>query len=117
MNEEKNLADLAAKFSAGDRQALAKIITLVESTNPSHKIDVSTLLDRIHRPAHATIRVAISGPPGVGKSTFINTVGQKICARGFKLAILAIDPSSDIRFGSVLADKTRMKSLLSREDV
>src|SRR5690606_27384119 len=64
-----------------------------------------------------TIRVAISGPPGVGKSTFINTLGQKIRERGFRLAILPIDPSSDLSFGSILADKTRMKDLLAHDDV
>lgn len=109
--------DLLARFNAGDRAALAKVITLVESTAAVDEQRAKMMLAQLEGRTHETIRVAISGPPGVGKSTFINTLGKKIVARGFKLAILPVDPSSDISSGSILADKTRMKDLLQSDDI
>jgi LAO/AO transport system kinase len=107
---------LITRFLRGDRKALAQVITLTESTAIEDQNQLSSLLMRLGGTSHETIRVAISGPPGVGKSTLINTLGQKIVAQ-FKLAVLPIDPSSDVSFGSILGDKTRMKDLLLRDDV
>jgi len=110
----KNLCDA---FNQGERVALAKLITLVESDAPASQAYAREALDIIKKPKKLSIRVAISGPPGVGKSTFINTLGQKIIKQGFKLAILPIDPASELSFGSILADKTRMGSLLNNPNV
>lgn len=113
---DTSLTLLIDGFRRGERRALAKIITLVESTAISDMNSAHTILRQMQG-ARETVRVAISGPPGVGKSTFINTLGKKILARGFRLAILPIDPSSELNLGSILADKTRMKDLLSSDDV
>lgn len=107
---------LIPRFLAGDRAALAQVITLIESTaseDLSAKIAALRALEGAHRD---TIRVAISGPPGVGKSTFINALGQIFVARGYAVAVLPIDPSSTLSFGSILGDKARMKELASLKD-
>ncbi len=112
-------ADLINSFQRGDRQALAKVITLVESTTAFDQAQAKLLLSQLAATdcERETLRIAISGPPGVGKSTFINSLGQKIVARGMRLAVLPIDPSSDITNGSILGDKTRMKNLMQRDDI
>lgn len=113
----ETLSALIDGFSQHDRTALSKIITLIESTAQSAKDEASILLEKIKNQPKKSIRIAVSGPPGVGKSTFINTLGQKLIAKSYKVAILPIDPSSEISAGSILADKTRMKDLLSSADV
>lgn len=115
MANNSKLLDLIEGFNRRDRMALAKIITLVESTTDDQPVEVDWT--KLMKSKHSTIRVAVSGPPGVGKSTFINALGRKILAQGFKLAVLPIDPSSEVALGSILADKTRMKDLLNQENV
>lgn len=96
---------------AGDRRALARAITLVESTRADHRADAARLLDRVLDVTGRSVRVGISGPPGVGKSTFIEAVGRHVIAAGHRVAVLAVDPSSARTGGSILGDKTRMESL------
>lgn len=104
-----------ALLKQGNRRALAKAITLVESTLESHREEAQTLLNTILPDSGKSLRIGISGVPGVGKSTFIEAFGQHLISKGKKLAVLAVDPSSPLRGGSILGDKTRMEHL-SRED-
>lgn len=99
---------------SGDRRALSRAITLVESTRADHRGDAARVLDGILDAAGGAVRIGISGPPGVGKSTFIEAIGMEVTGRGHRLAVLAIDPSSVRTGGSILGDKTRMDRL-SRE--
>lgn len=97
----------------GDRIVLAQAITLIESTLPSDQQLAAKVIENIiHKTGHS-IRIGVSGPPGVGKSTFIETFGQLITGMGRKLAVLTIDPSSQRTKGSILGDKTRMEGLAS----
>lgn len=96
---------------AGDPCVLARAITLVESTSPKHS-EVSAALLRSLLPANgASVRVGITGVPGVGKSTFIEALGLHLCDSGHRVAVLAVDPTSSISGGSILGDKTRMERL------
>jgi len=106
-----DIQSLSADIVAGSRVALAKAITLVESTRADHRIAAENLLSRLIQKTGHSIRVAISGPPGVGKSTFIEALGLYLTSKGKKVAVLAIDPSSPITGGSILGDKTRMEEL------
>jgi LAO/AO transport system kinase len=108
--------DLADKIKSGDRRALARGITLVESRRGDHRLSAEKLLDLVMPKAGKSIRLGISGPPGVGKSTFIEAFGQYLIDQGHKIAVLAIDPSSKISGGSILGDKTRMTELAKREE-
>jgi len=100
---------------AGERTALGRAITLVESRNPAHRELADALLLRVlPRSGHA-VRVGITGVPGVGKSTFIDAFGMNLVEAGHKVAVLAVDPSSSRTGGSILGDKTRM-ARLSRDD-
>lgn len=99
----------------GNRRALAKAITLVESKLDSHRAQAQDLLETILAETGKSIRIGISGIPGVGKSTFIEAFGLLLIGLGKKVAVLAVDPSSPVRGGSILGDKTRME-LLSREE-
>ncbi|MEL4359389.1 MULTISPECIES: methylmalonyl Co-A mutase-associated GTPase MeaB [unclassified Luteococcus] len=102
---------LAEGVRAGDRAAVAQAITLVESKLPAHRPMARQLLtDLTNAPTHA-VRVGISGVPGAGKSTFINSMGQRLIEQGHKVAVLAVDPSSTRTGGSVLGDRTRMGEL------
>ena len=103
--------DLVRSVSSGDRRALARAITLVESTRPDHRADAARLLDGILSRTGQAVRVGISGPPGVGKSTFIEALGAHLTGAGHRLAVLAVDPSSSRTGGSILGDKTRMETL------
>lgn len=105
------------KLRAGDRRSLAKAITLVESQNAEHQKQAASLIDAILPFSGKSLRIGISGSPGVGKSTFIEAFGNYIADQGKKLAVVAVDPSSPITGGSILGDKTRMESLSRREDV
>ncbi|NNG36010.1 methylmalonyl Co-A mutase-associated GTPase MeaB [Nakamurella aerolata] len=109
-------AELAAGVMAGDRTALSRAVTVVESTRPEHRELARELLQRLHSapgPADrsATVRVGISGVPGVGKSTFIEALGSLLTSRGHRVGVLAVDPSSSRTGGSVLGDRTRMPRL------
>ena len=99
---------------AGNRRTLAKAITLVESVNPAHISEAQELLQRVLPHSGGSLRIGISGVPGVGKSTFIEAFGMHLLRNGHRLAVLAVDPSSPIAGGSILGDKTRMEHL-SRE--
>ena len=107
--------DLAQLVVAGDRRALARAITLVESTRPDHREQAVALLDALLPHTGDTTRVGISGSPGVGKSTFIEAIGLHVVDRGHRLAVLAVDPSSRRSGGSILGDKTRMAELVRHE--
>lgn len=102
---------LARGIKAGDRRALARAITLVESTRPDHRADAEVLLEKLLPATGKSVRVGISGVPGVGKSTFIESFGLHVIGGGHKVAVLAIDPSSKRGGGSILGDKTRMSEL------
>ncbi len=106
---------LAAAICSGDRRALAKGITLVESTRDDHRAHAEALLAAVPAAATPAMRIGISGSPGVGKSTLIEALGQTVIGRGDQLAVLAVDPSSSVSGGSILGDKTRMVDL-SRND-
>ncbi len=97
----------------GKRRALARAITLIESTRGDHRAAASALLQRLTPYAGKSIRLGISGAPGVGKSTFVEALGNHVIDAGHRVAVLTVDPSSAISGGSILGDKTRME-LLSR---
>jgi LAO/AO transport system kinase len=105
------MADLAQQVLDGDRRALARAITLVESTRDDHRSEADELLQRLLPESGDAIRVGISGAPGVGKSTFIEGLGLEVVERDHRLAVLAVDPSSRRSGGSILGDKTRMTEL------
>jgi LAO/AO transport system kinase len=96
---------------AGDRTILSRAITLVESNSPAH-FDLAQLVvqEILHRTG-SSVRVGITGVPGAGKSTFIETLGCRLCDKGHNVAVLAVDPSSSVSRGSILGDKTRMENL------
>lgn len=107
---------LASSVRAGDRRALGRAITLVESAHPDDRGPGNRLLELLAPEAGRSIRIGLSGVPGVGKSTFIEAFGGHIIERGHRVAVLAVDPSSSISGGSILGDKTRMEMLSRREE-
>jgi LAO/AO transport system kinase len=106
-----NPAALAEKVRAGDRRALAKAITLVESTRADHQESAQKLLELLLPHTGKAARIGVSGVPGVGKSTFIEAFGLHLIGAGKRVAVLAVDPSSALSGGSILGDKTRMARL------
>ena len=104
---------LAKAVLEGDRRALAQAITLIESTRTDHRSIASDLLGKVMPFSGKAIRLGISGVPGVGKSTFVEALGNHVIDAGHRVAVLTVDPSSAISGGSILGDKTRME-LLSR---
>jgi LAO/AO transport system kinase len=100
---------------AGERRALAKSITLLESTRADHRVRADALLNALLPHTGHGMRLGISGVPGVGKSTFIEALGLALIAKGHRVAVLAIDPSSSLSGGSILGDKTRMEQLSVNE--
>ncbi|MFV1465281.1 methylmalonyl Co-A mutase-associated GTPase MeaB [Phaeobacter sp. JH204B] len=109
-----DIDDLAARILNGERRALARAITLVESGRADHREATTRLLDSLARENRQALRIGLSGTPGVGKSTFIESFGMMLIAAGLRVAVLAVDPSSTRSGGSILGDKTRMEHL-SRE--
>ncbi|MFD2206931.1 methylmalonyl Co-A mutase-associated GTPase MeaB [Kiloniella antarctica] len=109
------IVSLAEGIAKSDRRSLARAITLIESTRLDHREDADTLLEKILPQSGNSIRIGISGVPGVGKSTFIESFGMYLISQGHRVAVLAIDPSSQRTGGSILGDKTRME-LLSRQE-
>ncbi len=105
-----DLDDLKTRLVAGERRALARAITLVESARADHRAQAADLLEALPKDREA-VRIALSGTPGVGKSTFIESFGMLLTGQGLKVAVLAIDPSSARTGGSILGDKTRMDRL------
>jgi len=103
--------DLARRLANGERRALARAITLAESTRTDDRIATRALMHRIGRDQGTAIRIGLSGTPGVGKSTFIEAFGCMLLEQGLKVAVLAVDPSSARSGGSILGDKTRMEKL------
>lgn len=98
-----------------DRRMLAKAITLIESTLPAHRNLARDIIDRILPFTGKAMRIGITGIPGIGKSTFIETLGMKLVKKGHHVAVLAVDPSSSRSGGSIMADKTRMEKLSVEE--
>jgi LAO/AO transport system kinase len=109
-------APLAERVAAGDRRALARAITLVESTRTDHRADARALLDELLPRTGSSVRVGISGAPGAGKSTLIEAMGLHAIEQGHQVAVLAVDPSSSRSGGSILGDKTRMSELGRRPE-
>ncbi len=110
---DKNLVD---GVLAGQRRALAKAITLIESARADHQQHAQQVLNALLPRTGNAIRIGISGVPGAGKSTFIEALGLWLIERGHRIAVLAVDPSSSISGGSILGDKTRMEQLCQREE-
>ncbi len=108
---EKSVDDLAARVLSGDRASLARAITVIESRRADHRAQAGALLQHLLPHTGAAIRVGVTGVPGVGKSTTIDTLGSNLTAAGHKVAVLAVDPSSSRTGGSILGDKTRMARL------
>ncbi|XP_071477897.1 methylmalonic aciduria type A homolog, mitochondrial-like [Diadema antillarum] len=119
--EDAYAKELSEALLAGERWALARAITVVESTNKKGKMQAQVLLRAVlehlkqeqirHRGIPPSFRIGLTGPPGAGKSTFIEAMGKKLTAQGHRVAVLAVDPSSSITGGSLLGDKTRMTEL------
>lgn len=103
--------ELAERIRAGERRALARAITLVESGRADHREKAQALLDALAATPGEALRVGLSGTPGVGKSTFIEAFGTMLTGQGHRVAVLAVDPSSARSGGSILGDKTRMERL------
>ncbi len=100
----------------GDRTALSKAITLIESSLPEHQLKAQELVGRSIPVSGNSLRVGITGVPGAGKSTFIESFGKYLLNKGHKIAVLAIDPSSERSGGSILGDKTRMETIAGHEN-
>ena len=115
--EASEIIDLADGIKSSDRKAIAQAITLMESIKADDRAIAEALLEQLGTANESSIRIGISGTPGVGKSTFIEALGQPILKEGNRLAILAVDPTSSISGGSILADKTRMASLSRDKNV
>jgi LAO/AO transport system kinase len=105
------MSELARQVLDGDRRALARAITLVESTRADHRADAEALLAEVLPRVGGAVRVGVSGAPGSGKSTFIEALGIHLVGLDHRVAVLAVDPSSTRSGGSILGDKTRMEQL------
>jgi LAO/AO transport system kinase len=105
------LADILCIDPVAQRRAVAKAITLLESTRADHRLRSDALLMALPQPREPAFRIGISGVPGVGKSTFIEALGLHLIGTGHRIAVLAVDPSSSLSGGSILGDKTRMERL------
>ena len=111
----ERMTRLSSGIAAGDRRALARAITLVESTRVDHRNEANALLAALRPRQEPALRIGLTGTPGVGKSSFIERFGMMLIEEGHKIAVLAVDPSSTRTGGSILGDKTRMEQL-SRDD-
>ncbi len=112
-----SVAELVSKITAGDITALSSAITLVESSRAEDHVLANDVIDKCLPHSGKSIRIGITGVPGVGKSTFIEAFGNYLTYQGKKVAVLAIDPSSQKSGGSILGDKTRMETLVQNENV
>ncbi|GGX08875.1 methylmalonyl Co-A mutase-associated GTPase MeaB [Aquimarina muelleri] len=110
--KEISIAHIFNSIITKDTSALSRGITLIESTQESHLEKAQQLVEKCLPYANNSIRIGITGVPGVGKSTFIESLGNLLIRKGKKVAVLAVDPSSTISHGSILGDKTRMESLV-----
>jgi LAO/AO transport system kinase len=111
MTDTRLPAELPDRILAGERRALARAVTLVESTRPDHRAEATALLETLQGHGRQALRIGLSGTPGVGKSTFTESFGMMLVDQGLKVAVLAVDPSSTRSGGSILGDKTRMEQL------
>ena len=111
---EIDLIEIIEKIKKGDRRSLSKAITLAESTRKDHQQYSTNIIQKLSSTPKSSLKIGLTGTPGVGKSTFIETLGLQLIQSGKKVAVLAIDPSSVKTGGSILGDKTRME-LLSKE--
>lgn len=109
-----DMTDQANRIIAGERRALARAITLIESARTDHREQAVALLEAVKGAGRQALRIGLSGTPGVGKSTFIEAFGMMLTGQGLRVAVLAVDPSSTRSGGSILGDKTRME-MLSRD--
>ena len=114
---QPSINEFVDQIKKGNITYLSKAITLVESTNLKHKKKASSIINACLPFANKSIRIGITGVPGVGKSTFIESLGKLLSEKGKKIAVLAIDPSSSINKGSILGDKTRMEELVKNKNV
>jgi len=110
-DDQALLEQVIAAGSPGQRRAVAKAITLLESSRADHRARADAFLTALPAPASAAFRLGVSGVPGVGKSSFIETLGLQLIGAGHRVAVLAVDPSSSVSGGSILGDKTRMEKL------
>ncbi|KIX22161.1 protein kinase [Flavobacterium sp. 316] len=108
--------ELITRIIKGDKIALSRAITLIESTNIKHLEKANEVIQGCLPYANNSVRIGITGVPGVGKSTFIEAFGKHLTSLGKKVAVLAVDPSSSISHGSILGDKTRMEELVKDEN-
>jgi len=106
-----SIDELRRGVLSGDRTALGRALTLVESTTTDDRTSAGELLQLLLESTLSTHRVGITGVPGVGKSTFVDELGTMLTERGHRVAVLAVDPSSSVSGGSILGDKTRMPRL------
>lgn len=111
----RTVEDFAGAIRAGDRRAVARAITLLESTLAEDTVLGREILEALVPDTGSAIRVGITGPPGVGKSAFIETFGLHVLSEGRRVAVLAVDPTSPLSGGSILGDKTRMERLAHEE--
>ncbi|MBO0322043.1 methylmalonyl Co-A mutase-associated GTPase MeaB [Muricauda sp. CAU 1633] len=109
--QEISVKALTDGILKGDKAILAKSITLLESTKPEHFEKANAVIEKCLSVPNSSIRLGITGVPGVGKSSFIETLGTTLTAMGKKVAVLAVDPTSSLSKGSILGDKTRMQAL------
>ncbi len=109
--------EYVAGILAGNITTLSQAITLIESNNPEHYAQAQEIIERCLPHAGKSVRIGITGVPGAGKSTFIEAIGNMVTSLRHKLAVLAIDPSSERSGGPILGDKTRMESISSNPDI
>ncbi len=114
--KEVSVETIFKAITSKDTTALSRGITLIESTQLSHTKKAQQLIEKCLPYANNSVRIGITGVPGVGKSTFIEALGSLLIQKGKKVAVLAVDPSSTISHGSILGDKTRMESLVRSSD-
>lgn len=114
--ETLSIPDLINGIRSGDKRLLGKAITLIESKKPEHRKEAEELLKEIMPFTGNSVRIGITGVPGAGKSTFIESFGKLALEKGKKVAVLAIDPSSSLNKGSILGDKTRMEELAKEQN-
>src|ERR1700730_11622748 len=115
MDARADAAAVATRIRSGDRAALARAITLIESKKAAHRAQAGELLRALMPATGKAMRVGITGVPGVGKSTTIDALGSRLISGGHRVAVLAVDPSSVRSGGSILGDKTRMPRLFAAE--
>ena len=111
-----DVEELFQKILQGDQSALSKGITLIENNNPKQQDKAGELIEKCLPYSNKSIRIGITGVPGVGKSTFIEAFGGFLADHGKKVAVLAVDPTSTVSGGSILGDKTRMETLVSHKN-